>query len=80
MDPELAEIGRQQFHFPWCTGYSQKRYLQVLHIIINKYPNDYFPQRLLLILLFEIESKIYNTHLERLDMHEVKDLEGLHPE
>ena len=26
LEPELAEIGRRRFNFPWRTGYSSKRY------------------------------------------------------
>ena len=36
MGPELTEIGRRRFNFPWCTGYSPNIYRKGLDLLIHK--------------------------------------------
>ena len=80
LDPELAEIGWQRFNFPRCTGYSPKRYHRGLDLLIQKYPNNFRPQRLLPILIFDIEANMHNMHLGRIAMIQDETLDGISPE
>ena len=68
LDPELAKSGWHRFNFPWCTGYSPKRYQIGLDNIFHKDPNDCRLQRRWPILLFDIEANMHNKHLGRIAM------------
>ena len=70
LDPELSEIGWRRFNFPWCTGYSPKRYKNGIYLIIHKDPNDCGPHRLHPILLFDVESNIHNKALGRYEINQ----------
>ena len=80
LDPEIAEIGRRRFNFPWCTGYKPNKYRNGIDLLIHKNPNDCQPHRLRHMLLFYTEQNIHNEYLGRYVMNQAKELEGIAPE
>ena len=80
LDPELSEIGWRRFNFPWCTGYSPKRYKKRIGLIIHKDPNDCGPHRLRLILMFDIESNMHNKAPGWYAINQEEYLEVISPE
>ena len=65
MESYPAEIVWRGFNFPWCTGFSTSHYRKGLDLFIHREPNEFQPQHLLPILLFNIEANLKNNHLER---------------
>ena len=65
MQPELDMTGQKRFNFPWCTGYSPVRCHKGLYILIHKYPDNFHPNRLIHIFLFDIKSNSRNKKTDK---------------
>ena len=80
LDTELVETGWRRFNFPWCTGYPPKRYQRGIDLLIQKYPNNCRPYRLLPIIIFDIKSNMHNNRLGIISTSKPKNTDGLSPE
>ena len=77
IEHELREIIWRRFNFPWCTGYSPKRYRRLIDHLIHKDPNYFRPHRLRSALIFIIEANVHNNNLVKLTMNTYEYLNAL---
>ena len=80
LDQEPREISWRRFNFPWCNRYSPNRYQRGLDLLIHKDPEDFCPNQLRPILLFDIEVNLNNKYLGKLSMIIAEKLGALAPE
>ena len=80
LDLELIDIRWRRFNSPWCTGYFPNRQRIGLDLLIHKDPEDFCPNQLRPILLFDIEVNLNNKYLGKLSMIIAEKLGALAPE
>ena len=80
IDLDLREIGRLHFNFTWYTGCYPKWYRKGIDLLINKYPEDQIPHKLMKTILFDIKANLHIKNLGRNSMNKYEEMEGLAPE
>ena len=80
LDPYIANTNWNASNFPWCTGYSPRRYRTGLDLLIHKRANDNRVDRLRPILLFDLEANMHNKRLGKEAMQRAEECHGIAPE